>query len=57
MVIEQNYFITMPHQAGVHFQNFTEVKFWDILLTGTRYRDRRLNWDSLGQTRMHGRSR
>jgi len=25
----------MHHQAGVHFENFTEVKFRDILLTGT----------------------
>jgi len=25
----------MHHQAGVHFQNFTEVKFRDILQTGT----------------------
>jgi len=23
------------HQAGVNFENFTEVKFRDILLTGT----------------------
>jgi len=35
MAIERNYFITMHHQAGVHFENFTEVKFRDILLTGT----------------------
>jgi len=46
----RNYFITMHHQAGVHFENFTEVKFRDILLTGTGYRDRRLNRDSPGQT-------
>jgi len=25
----------MHHQAGVNFDNFTEVKFQDILLTGT----------------------
>jgi len=25
----------MHHQAGVHFENFTEVKFRDILLNGT----------------------
>jgi len=25
----------MHHQAGVNFENFTEVKFQDILLTGT----------------------
>jgi len=25
----------MHHQAGVHFQNFTEVKLRDILQTGT----------------------
>ena len=31
----RNYFITMHHQAGVHFENYTEVKFRDILLTGT----------------------
>jgi len=41
----RNYFITMYHQAGVNFENFTEVKFWDILLTGTEHRDRRLNRD------------
>jgi len=35
MAIERNYFITMHHQAGVHFENFTEVKFRDIVLTGT----------------------
>jgi len=37
----RNYFITMHYQAGVHFENFTEVKFWDILLAGTGHRDRR----------------
>jgi len=31
----RNYFITMHHQAGINFENFTEVKFRDILLTGT----------------------
>ena len=25
----RNYFITMHHQAGVHFENYTEVKFRD----------------------------
>jgi len=35
MSIERNYFITMRHQAGGHFETFTEVIFWDILLTGT----------------------
>jgi len=45
MAIERNYFKTMHHQAGVHFENFTEVKFRDILLTGTGHRDRRLNRD------------
>jgi len=35
MAIEQNYFITMHHQAGVNFKNFTEVKFQEILLAGT----------------------
>ena len=38
------------HQAGVNFENFTEVKFQDIMLTGTGHRDRRLNRDSPGQT-------
>jgi len=46
----------MHHQAGVHFENFTEVKFRDILLTGTGHRDRRLNQDSPGQTGTYGRS-
>jgi len=50
MAIERNYFITMHHQAGVHCENFTEVKFRDILLIGTGHRDRRLNRDSSGQT-------
>ena len=40
----------MRHQAGVNFENFTEAKFRDILLTGTEHRDRRLNLDSPGQT-------
>ena len=56
MAIERNYFITMHHQAGVHFENFTEVKFRDILLTGTGHRDRRLNRDSPGQAGTYGRS-
>jgi len=51
MAIERNYFITMHHQAGVHFENFTEVKFLDILLTGTGHRD------SPGQIGTCGRSR
>ena len=46
--------ITRLHQAGVNFENFTEVKFRDILLTGTGRRDRRLNRDCPGQT--YGRS-
>jgi len=46
----------MHHQSGVHFENFTELKFRDILLTGTGYRDRRLNRDSPGQTGTYGRS-
>jgi len=50
------YFITMHHQAGVNFENFTEVKFWDILLTGMGHRNRRLNRDSPGQTGTYGRS-
>jgi len=49
MAIERNYFITMYHQAGLHFENFPEVKFLDILLPGTGHRDRRLNRDSPGQ--------
>jgi len=56
MAIERNYFITMHHQAGVHAENFTEVKFRDILLTGTGYRDRRLNRDNPGQTGRYGGS-
>jgi len=44
----------MQHQAGVNFENFTEVKFRDVLLTGMGHRDRRLNRDSPGQT--YGRS-
>jgi len=55
MAIERNYFITMHHQAGVHFEYFIEVKFRDILLTGTGHRDRRLNHDSPGQTGTYGR--
>jgi len=35
MAIERNYVVTMHHQAGVHFENFTEVKFRDLLPTGT----------------------
>ena len=52
----RNYFITMHHQAGLNFENFTEVKLRDILLTGTGHRDRRLNRDSPGQTGTCGRS-
>ena len=44
------------YKAGVNFENFTEVKFRDILLTGTGHRDRRLNRDSPGQTGTYGRS-
>jgi len=43
MAIERNYFIGMHHRAAVHFENFTEAKFQDILLTGTGHRDRCLN--------------
>ena len=50
----RNYFIAMHHQVGVNFENFTEVKFRDILLTGTGRRDRRLNRNNPGQT--YGRS-
>jgi len=46
----------MHHQAGVPFENFTEVKFRDILLTGTGHRDRCLDRDSPGQTGTYGRS-
>ena len=56
MAIERIYFITMHDQAGVNFENLTEVKFRDILLTGTGQRDRHLNWDSPGQTGTYGRS-
>jgi len=56
MAIERNYFITAHHQAGVNFNNFTEVKFRDILLTGTGHRDRLLNRGSPGQTGTYGRS-
>jgi len=35
----------MHHQAGVNLENFTEVKFRDILLTGAGHRGRRLNRD------------
>ena len=56
MAIQRNYFTAMYHQAGVHFENFTEVKFRDILLIGTGQQDRRLNWDSPGQTGTYGRS-
>ena len=51
----RNYFIAIHHQAGVNCENFTEVKFRDILLTGMGHRDRRLNWDSPGQT--YGKSK
>jgi len=44
----------MHHHAGMNFENFTEVKFREILPTGTGHRDRRLNRDSPGQT--YGRS-
>jgi len=56
MAIERNYFLTVHHQAGVNFVNFTEVKFREILLSGTGDRDRLLNRDSPGQTGMYGRS-
>jgi len=46
----------MHHQAGVHFEKFTEVKFRDILLTGAEHQDRCLNRDSPGQTGTYGRS-
>jgi len=40
----------MHYQAGVNFENYTEVQFRDILLTGTGQWDRRLNRDTPGQT-------
>jgi len=40
----------MHYHAGVNFENFTEVKYRDSLLTGTGRRDRRLNRDSPVQT-------
>ena len=46
----------MHHQAGVNFENFTEVKFRDNLLTRTGHRHRRLNRDSPAQTGSYGRS-
>jgi len=55
-LLRRNYFITMHHQAGVNFENFTEVKFRDTLLTGTGHRDGRLNRDSPDQTGTYGRS-
>ena len=44
----------MHHQAGVNFENFTEVRFREILLTWAGHLDRRLNRYSPGQ--MYGRS-
>jgi len=57
MAIERNYFITMHHQVGVHFENFTEMKFRDNLLTGRGHRDRRWNRDGPGQSGTYGKSR
>jgi len=56
MAIERNYFIGMRYHAGVHFENFTEMKFRDTLLTRTGHRVRRLNRDSPGQTGTYGMS-
>jgi len=56
MASERNYFITTHHQAGVHFENSTDVKFRDSRLTGTGHRERRLNRDSPGQNGTYGRS-
>jgi len=39
MANERNYFITMHHQAEVHFENFTEVKLRDFMQTGAGHRD------------------
>jgi len=46
----------MHHQAGVNFENFTEVNFRNILITGTGRPDRRLKQNSPGQTGTCGRS-
>jgi len=46
--------MTMHHHAGVNFENFTEVQFRDVLLTGTGHRDRRLNRDTSDQTGAYG---
>jgi len=54
MAIEQNYFIGMHHQAGVHFEIFNEVKFQDILQTGGGTPGRRLNRDCPRQTGTYG---
>jgi len=40
----------MHHQAGIHFDNFTYVKFRDILLTGTGHRDRRFSTGTVPAT-------
>jgi len=45
----------MHHQAGVNFENATEVEFRDILITEMGHRDRGLNRDIPGQTRTYGR--
>ena len=50
-----NYFKTL-HQAEVNFENFIEVKFRDILLTGTGHRDRHLYRYCPGQTGTYGKS-
>ena len=52
----RNYLITVHHQATINFENFTEVKFRNVLLTGMGHRDRRLNWDSPGHPGTYGRS-
>jgi len=54
MAIARNYFIKIHHQAGVHFENFTEVKFRVILLTGTDVQTG--TGLSPGQTGTYGRS-
>ena len=48
--------LNVPLLTWCYFWKFTEVKFQDILLTGTRHRDKRLNRESPCQTRTYGRS-
>jgi len=52
----QGYYESAAPTPGVNFENFTDVKFRDILLSGTGHRDRRLKRDSSGQARTYGGS-